>query len=159
MPGEIANFDDIFFVNPGRSDISPSRSRENFRVIASKRAPTHGPIRLFDGRTQPDSFWEVGPDAYPVELTITFEKQKVVTEYQFGVGENSSRMPVSWRLEGRSNVGQDWRILDEQDKQDWEVNSTDTFRLASPDDYKQYRFVFARGKHPDLLRMYELILR
>jgi hypothetical protein len=65
-------------------------------------------------------------------------------------------MPKDWQIQG-SNDGTTWKDLDFQKNQiTWKTNEERTYVVASPAAYEFYRFYFAAGNQPEILRIYEI---
>lgn len=135
-------------------------SNSTVHAKASKTATGHGLPFLFDGKVEPNSFWEAEPFPYPFTLDLLFQEPYAVREYTFGVGEVASRMPSAWSFEGRGSDSQKWEILDKQSDVKWTKNSSQTFNIAKPNPFQQYRLTFSSGGSDlSAQRIYELTLK
>jgi hypothetical protein len=127
-----------------------------FRIVSPQsEASTHTALRAFDGSAAPDDFWETTVSE-PVVLDFAFETPRPIQSYQFSPGEDTSRRPIAWRLEASAD-GQDWVVIDDRDL-GLENGGADAFATSTRQSFQRYRFVFERSSHPQLLRIYEVML-
>jgi hypothetical protein len=119
--------------------------------LAQKSA--HSPERALSGSTAADSFWEA-PGPFPIELTVEFPQPRTLSSYLLKAGEDGSRMPTVWTVEG-SNDGQRWKLLDKEAiKGLWEPYSLKELRLGYDQPLRQLRFRFLAGNDRSFLRLY-----
>jgi hypothetical protein len=117
----------------------------------------HQPDRAFDGSTAADSFWEAnGP--FPIELTIELPEPTILSSYALDAGEDASRMPSEWSVEG-SQDGQSWILLDRQTvKEPWAPNQSQRFQVGYKQPLSQLHFRFLSGFNKMIFRIYEIEL-
>ncbi|KJU84329.1 membrane protein [Candidatus Magnetobacterium bavaricum] len=109
----------------------------------------------FDYSAKKDDFWEALIDR-PIPADITFHKPRVIRSYSLSSGEDSGKMPISWEFMARDEGGS-WVLLDKQvDAQRWPPFEKRVFPVANTKEYKQYRFMFIKGQHLQVLRLYEI---
>ncbi|MBF0336586.1 MAG: hypothetical protein HQL05_02020 [Nitrospirae bacterium] len=109
----------------------------------------------FDYSATKDDFWEALIDR-PIPANITFYKPRAITKYSISSGEDSGKMPISWEFMALDE-NNSWVLLDKQtDTQRWAPSQKRVFPLANTREYKQYRFMFIKGQHIQVLRIYEI---
>ncbi|MBF0537102.1 MAG: hypothetical protein HQL03_02500 [Nitrospirae bacterium] len=109
----------------------------------------------FDGSTKKDDFWEALIER-PIPADIVFYKPRVISRYSISSGEDSGKMPLSWEFMA---LGEDnsWVLLDKQvDAQRWPPFEKRVFSIANNREYTHYRFMFIKGQHLQVLRIYEI---
>ncbi len=132
-------------------------TRNNWTLSASRVSGRHHIEKAFDRSTNPDDFWEVG-GPFPVWITIAFPSPRDIRGYSYSVGENGSRLPSAWRVEG-SLDGSNWTTVDVQEQQTgWRPYETRKFDFANPGTFSILRITFLAGVNPVFLRIYEISL-
>ncbi len=125
------------------------------RLSASRTSGTHGIDRVFDGKTTPDSFWEVG-GPFPVEFVWSMNASRIMTKYSISSGETGVRMPMAWQVYGLKKDSA-WKLIDTRNMSKvWGKNESRQFIIHNPDSFSSYRFVFNAGFDPNILRIYEI---
>ncbi|MBF0316942.1 MAG: hypothetical protein HQL04_02115 [Nitrospirae bacterium] len=109
----------------------------------------------FDYSAKKDDFWEALIER-PIPADITFHKPRVISRYSIAGGEDSGKMPISWEFMALDEGGS-WVLLDKQvDAPRWPPFEKRVFPVANSKEYKQYRFMFIKGQHLQVLRLYEI---
>jgi hypothetical protein len=118
---------------------------------------SHLPDRAFDSSIAPDSFWEA-PGPFPIDLTIQFPQPTTLSSYSLDAGEDASRMPSEWSIDGKLNE-HEWILLDQQKiKNEWKRNEIRQFNISHNQPLLQLRLRFIAGLNRSFLRIYEIEL-
>ena len=126
-------------------------------VWANEPIGTYDITRAFDRNVRADSFWEFTPLTI-AQIEFNSTALTPINSYMLFGGEDSSRMPMEWKLNATNN-GTDWVTLDHRkDKTPWISQEKRLYKFSSSVNYKIYRFKFIKGFDPTTYRIYEIKL-
>lgn len=141
--------------NGGQAHLYPNAVRDTFREIQPVDWFSTGMLSTFS----PDEFWEAN-GSYPHMIQAELTGRKKILKYSLKTGvhvpEALTRMPTDWILEG--SLGENkWVQLDSRSGQtQWKKDSAETFLIQNPGEYNYYRFIFQKGRDPQIIRIYEI---
>jgi len=126
-------------------------------VKASPLSGCCGPQLAFDGN--PNTFFE-SDAGFPLDLTVSYSHQcQTAAGYRLAPNGLADRMPTDWQLFGRNHVTASWQLLDSRAGiSRWSPYRNQTFPIAAPGCFSEYRFRFLKSGDPRLLRIAKIVL-